>query len=263
MSTTDARPLAGRVVVVTGGNGGIGLGLARGVGAAGAAVSIWGRNEAKNAAAAEELRARGARAEAVVCDVSDEAAVAAAFAATVDALGPVDALFANAGVPGDMCPFTDLTYAKWRSVLSVNLDGTFFCLREAARHMVEQGRGGALVGVSSITSFYGAAQKEAYGVSKAGIEALMRALAVELAPHRIRANTLLPGWTDTDLLGPGAGFIDARNHDLVKKYTIRRTPAGRWGSLDDFASAAAFLADPTATFHTGDRLVIDGGYTVF
>lgn len=262
----DAVPpgvLSHRGVVVTGGNGGIGLGLARGVAAAGAAVSLWGRNEAKNDAAAQRLREDGATVHTVVCDVSREADVIAAFAESVSALGHVDALFANAGIPGQMQPFTDLTYEDWRSVLSVNLDGTFLCLREAARHMVERGEGGALIGVSSITSFYGAAQKEAYGASKAGIEALMRALAVELAPHRIRANALLPGWTDTDLLAPGSGFIEAQNHDAVKNYTIRRTPVRRWASPDELAGAAVFLADPRSTFHTGDRLVVDGGYTIF
>jgi len=258
-----AAPLTGRSVIVTGGNGGIGLGLAHGVAAAGASVSIWGRNESKNVAAVEQLRAHGTAVHSVVCDVSSEDQVVSAFAETVEVLGSVDSMFANAGIPGDINDFTSLSYSDWRSVLAVNLDGTFLCLREAVRHMVETGNGGSLIGVSSIVSFYGSAKKAAYGVSKAGIEALMRALAVELAPHRIRANSLLPGWTDTDLLAAGNGFIDAKNHDAVKTYTIQRTPARRWAAPDEFAAAAVFLADPTITFHTGDRLVLDGGYTIF
>jgi NAD(P)-dependent dehydrogenase (short-subunit alcohol dehydrogenase family) len=258
-----SAPLAGRVVIVTGGNGGIGLGLARGVARAGAAVAIWGRNEAKNKKALAELERDGAVVVALQCDISSESAVARAFAETVSSLGHVDCIFANAGVPGNMIPFTELTTADWRDVLATNLDGTFFCLREAAKYMMGRGVGGSLVGVSSITSFYGAAHKQPYGVAKAGIEALMRSLAVELAPHNIRSNSLLPGWTDTELLVGGAGFIDEKNYDVVRKYTTRRTPVARWGQAADFESVAVFLADPATTFHTGDRLVVDGGYTIF
>jgi NAD(P)-dependent dehydrogenase (short-subunit alcohol dehydrogenase family) len=257
-----SSPLDGLCAVVTGGNGGIGLGIARGLVDAGARVCIWARNPARNEAARESLGA-GDRVLAIGCDVSDEAAVDAAMARTLDWSGQVDSLFANAGVPGDVRPFVDLTLTDWHATLTVNLDGTFLALRAAARHMTERGSGGALVGVSSISNSYGTARKQAYGVSKAGIEALMRSLAVELGPAGIRANTLVPGWTDTPLLAPGAGFLPSEHHDLVKRQTIKRTPAGRWADPDEFAAAAVFLADPRLTFHTGDRLVVDGGYTVF
>ncbi|WP_219996374.1 SDR family NAD(P)-dependent oxidoreductase [Nocardioides humi] len=177
-----AHDLTGRSVVVTGGNGGIGLGLAHGVARAGARVAIWGRNAAKNETALAELREAGLDATALVVDIQDEEQVCSAFADTVSALGRVDAFFANAGVPGDAVSFVDMTVEQWRSVVSINLDGTFLCLREAARHMVANG-GGALVPVSSIMNFYGGARKEHYAASKAGIEALSRALAVELAPQ--------------------------------------------------------------------------------
>lgn len=133
--------LTGRNVVVTGGNGGIGLGLAHGVARAGARVAIWGRNVEKNKAALAQLHAAGADAIAICADIQDEDQVRSAFAESVSALGRVDAFFANAGVPGEMVAFVDMTLQQWREVLSVNLDGTFLCLREAARHMVANGGG--------------------------------------------------------------------------------------------------------------------------
>jgi NAD(P)-dependent dehydrogenase (short-subunit alcohol dehydrogenase family) len=248
--------LQGRVVVVTGGNGGIGLGMARALAGAGADVVIWGRNAAKNEVARAELAAIGTRVEALVCDVADEQQVIDAFAASVEAMGKVDSLFANAGI-GGWSPFVDMTLAEWRRVQSVDLDGVFLCLREAARHLVARGEGGSLVAVSSTSAIHGAPGMQHYASAKAGILALMRGLAVELARHRIRCNSILPGWTDTEMLAPSAAnerFVEA---------TTRRTPVRRWGTPDDLGPAAVFLADPTQLFHTGDLLVVDGGYTVF
>jgi NAD(P)-dependent dehydrogenase (short-subunit alcohol dehydrogenase family) len=255
--------LEGMSAVVTGGNGGLGLGLARGLLGAGAQVCVWGRNAKKNDAALASLDAPSATL-AITCDISDEADVEKAMQTTLDwSGGTVHSFFANAAVPGEMQPFVDLSLEDWRATLAINLDGAFLTLRTAARHMVERGGGGALVGVSSVSNFYGTAQKQPYGVSKAGIEALMRSLAVELAPHGIRANTLIPGWTDTPLLAPGAGFLPAAHHDAVRKQTIKRTPAGRWAHPDEFGATAVYLADPSLTFHTGDRVVVDGGYHIF
>jgi NAD(P)-dependent dehydrogenase (short-subunit alcohol dehydrogenase family) len=248
--------LQGRVVVVTGGNGGIGLGMARALAGAGADVVIWGRDAAKNEAARAELATRGTRVEALVCDVADEQQVIDAFAASVEAMGKVDSLFANAGI-GGWSPFVDMTLTEWRRVQSVDLDGVFLCLREAARHLVARGEGGSLVAVSSTSAIHGAPGMQHYASAKAGILALMRGLAVELARHRIRCNSILPGWTDTEMLAPSAAnerFVEA---------TTRRTPVRRWGTPDDLGPAAVFLADPTQLFHTGDLLVVDGGYTVF
>jgi NAD(P)-dependent dehydrogenase (short-subunit alcohol dehydrogenase family) len=260
---TKPGDVTGIVAVVTGGNNGIGLGIAKGLARAGAAVAIWGRNESRNAAAEGTLRDEGADAMSIACDVSVEADVERAMAETLERFGRVDSLFANAGVPGDMIAFTDLTLDEWRHTLGINLEGAFLSLRAAARHMVQRGEGGSLVGVSSIMSFYGGAQKQPYAVSKSGIEALMRSLAVELAPARIRANCLLPGWTDTSLLEPGAGFIPSEHHEIIRKHTIARTPARRWADPDEYAGVAVFLADPSLSFHTGDRVVVDGAYTRF
>lgn len=250
-------PLAGRTVLITGGNGGIGLGMASAVGAAGAQVVIWGRDGSKNAAALERLTDEGVSAHAFVCDVGDERQTVETFAASVDvAGGRIDSVFANAGRNGPRKRFVDLSLAEWRAVMATNLDGVFLTLRTAARHMVETG-GGALIAVSSTSAIHGAANNEAYGTSKTAVLGLVRALAVGLARHHIRVNALLPGWTVTDL--SVAGFRD----DTFREATLRRTPVRRWADPDEMGPAAVFLADPTTTFHTGDSIVIDGGYTVF
>ncbi len=248
--------LTDRVVVVTGGNAGIGLGMARALVAAGATVVVWGRRADRNAAAVDELRALGGLAGAVEVDVADEEQVDAATAATLERFGRIDTMIANAGISGG-APITEQTLEGWRRVLSVNLDGAFLCFRAAARHMVERGDGGALVGVSSTSAIHGAPANQAYSVSKTGVLSLVRGLAVELARHGIRANSLVPGWTETDLTAPLLGwerFVEA---------TTARTPVRRWGTPDDFGAAAVFLSDPTLTFHTGDCVVVDGGYTVY
>jgi len=154
-------------------------------------------------------------------------------------------------------PFTDVSLDEWHRVLRVNLDGVFLCLREATRAMVEQDRGGALVAVSSTSAIHGAARNLAYGAGKTAILGLVRALAVELARHQIRVNALLPGWTRTDLAA--GAFGDERFRDV----TTRRTPVRRWADPSEMGPAAVYLADPAHTFHTGDAMVVDGGYTVF
>ncbi|HPG13791.1 MAG TPA: SDR family oxidoreductase [Microthrixaceae bacterium] len=248
--------LVGRVVVITGGNGGIGLGMAHGVAAAGAAVAVWGRDEAKNDAAVEALRAAGAVASSVVVDVADEAAVDAAMAQTLAVHGRVDTMIANAGIGGG-APFVDQTLEQWRRVMAVNLDGAFLCFRAATRHLLERGEGGSLIGVSSTSAIHGAPANQAYSCSKTAMIALIRGLAVELARHGVRVNGIMPGWVETDMTAPLMGW------EKFMTNTTARTPVRRWGVPSDFAEAAAFLADPTLTFHTGDLLVIDGGYSIF
>lgn len=248
--------LCGRVVIVTGGNSGIGLGIARGVARAGASVAIWSRRQQRNAEAVAELQRLGAAAIGVRCDVSDEGNVAAAMRETLDRFGRLDCLVANAATIGKQ-PFTDMPLGEWHRVLQVNLDGAFLCLREAARVLVGQGQGGSLVAVSSTSAIDGAPGQQHYAASKTALLAVMRALAVELARHKIRCNSLLPGWTDTELLA------EAKTHETFVTATISRTPVRRWATPHDFETAGAFLADPSLLFHTGDSLVIDGGYTIF
>lgn len=246
--------LTGHVAVVTGGNRGIGLGLARGLVGAGATVALWARDEDRTMQARSELGAD--RTLGVRCDVSDEGQVVAAMARTLDELGKVDSVFANAGV-GGLTPFVDMSLAEWRRVMAVNLDGAFLTLREGARHLVERGEGGALVAISSVSAVHGAPRQQHYAASKTALLAVVRGLAVELARHRVRCNAILPGWTETEMLEPGKA-----NRRWVEA-TVTRTPVRRWGAPDDFGALAAYLADPALLFHTGDSIVVDGGYTVF
>lgn len=250
-------PLRGRVVLVTGGNGGIGLGMAEGVARAGADVAIWGTNDDKNARAAERIGGLGVRAHVERCDVSDESQVERSFAATLDALGRIDATFANAGISGHAPSIGEMPLSEWRRVMSVNLDGTFLTFRAAARHFVERGEGGSLVAVSSTSAIHGAPAMPHYAASKTALLGLVRALAVQLARHQVRVNALLPGWTDTDLLAGSA--VSPR----FVENTISRTPVRRWADPSEFGPVAVWLADPSATFHTGDSVVVDGGYTIY
>lgn len=253
--TTD-RSLAGEVAVVTGGNGGIGLGMAMGMARAGASVAIWGRNADKNEEALDRLASTGADVAAYVCDVADETQVIDTFAATLDRFGKVDSCFANAGM-GGVSPFVDMSFDLWRKVMSVNLDGAFLTLREAARHMVARGEGGSLVVTSSTSAIHGAPANEAYSSSKTAVLGLMRGLAVELARYKIRCNSLLPGWTDTEMAAAG------KANEKFLEATTKRTPVRRWADPDEFGPVAVYLARRDITFHTGDQLVVDGGYTVF
>ncbi|HEV8614023.1 MAG TPA: SDR family NAD(P)-dependent oxidoreductase [Methylomirabilota bacterium] len=251
--------LTGKVVLVTGGNSGIGLGMAEGLAAAGAAVGIWGTNAAKNGAAAAALRKHGGRVLALACDVANEAAVDRAFAETVATLGRVDACFVNAGVSGRSAGqgFVDMTAAEWRRVLGVNLDGAFFTLRAATRHMSSRPGGGSLVVTASLAAISGQARGEHYAASKGGLVSMMKALAVEFARDGIRANAILPGWIDT------AMTERALRWDTFVEKVLPRVPARRWGTGQDFGGIAVYLASDASAYHSGDTFVIDGGYTVF
>jgi NAD(P)-dependent dehydrogenase (short-subunit alcohol dehydrogenase family) len=251
--------LTGHNSLITGGNSGVGLGMAHGLARAGANVCIWGTNESKNVAAAEALRAHGTQIEAMRVDVGDEARVIGAMAETVTRFGGLDSCFANAAVTGGWSnpPFIDSTLEQWRSLMRVNLDGTYVTLREAAKVMVAQGRGGSLIATSSIAAHFGSAREEAYSASKAGIEAMVRGLAVELAKHRIRVNTLVPGWTmspQTEKWADAPGVGDK---------ILARVPMRRWGQPEEWEGVAVYLAGGASTWHTGDTLRLDGGFSAF
>ena len=249
--------LSGKVALVTGGNSGIGLGMAEGLAQAGASVAIWGTNEQKNAAAAEQLRSHGGAVLALRCDVSDEHAVEAAFAETVSRLGGVDACFANAGRGGGAPSFAEFSTETWRQVLAVNLDGVFFTFRAATRHMIERGAGGRLVGTSSVSAVHGAARNQAYASSKGAMIAMLRGLAVELARYDITANVILPGWVETAMTARNVG------NEVFEDRVMRRVPFRRWGQGEDFAGIAVYLASDASHYHTGENFIIDGGYTKF
>jgi NAD(P)-dependent dehydrogenase (short-subunit alcohol dehydrogenase family) len=251
--------LSGRVALVTGGNSGIGLGMARAMAAAGADIAIWGTNATKNAAAEAELKKSRRKVLALTCDVSDETAVEAAFAETVGTLGRVDGCFANAGVSGrgGTRTFADMSSEEWRRVLKVNLDGAFFTFRAAARHMVGRGGGGTLVGTASLAAIEGAPRSEHYAATKGAMISMIRALAVEFARHGVRANAILPGWIETDMTASAIG--DAKFSGNV----LPRIPMRRWGTGDDFGGIAVYLMSSASAYHTGDTFLIDGGYALF
>ncbi|MFN3585337.1 SDR family NAD(P)-dependent oxidoreductase [Phenylobacterium sp.] len=252
--------LTGKVALVTGGNGGIGLGMAEGLAAAGAKVAIWGQNPEKNAKAQEALKAHGVDVLVQRVDVADEAAVIAGVAEAISTLGRLDFVAANAGIGGGG-PFAEMTTEQWRRVTTVNLDAVFWTFREAAKHMIARAEagdpGGSLAVTSSTSAIHGAPRNQAYASTKAAVIAMIRGLAVEYARYGIRANAILPGWIATDMT---AGL---QAWDTFNEKAIGRVPMRRWGEGEDFSGVAVYLASDASKFHTGDSLVIDGGYTIF
>ncbi len=250
--------LTGKVALVTGGNSGIGLGMAKAVAEAGADVAIWGTNPGKNEAARAELEATGRRVLALQCDVGDEQAVAASFAETVGTLGRVDGCFANAGVSGrGLKSFLDMSTEEWERVLRVNLHGAFYTFRTAAKHMVERGGDGVLVGTASLAAIEAAPRSEHYAATKGGVISMVRAMAVEFARYGIRAHSILPGWIETNMTANAVA--NPKFHGNV----MPRIPMRRWGESDDFGGIAVYLMSSASKYHTGDTFVIDGGYSLF
>lgn len=253
--------LTGKVVVATGGASGIGLAFLTGCARQGADVAVLDRDAHKLAEVQEQLRAAGARrthAEAV--DVADEAAVEAAFAATLAALGRIDCVLANAGFNARAPSFPDMTSEGWHGLLAVNLHGAFYTLRAAARHMRERAQagdpGGSLVVTGSLSIFHGMQGMEHYAGAKGALAAVVKALAVEMGPYGVRANMLTPGFIMT---GMTASRPEAK--PVIERMSAI-TPLGRPGELSDIEGPAAYLASDASKFHTGDNLVIDGGRIV-
>jgi NAD(P)-dependent dehydrogenase (short-subunit alcohol dehydrogenase family) len=254
--------LSGRVAVITGGNGGIGLGIAQALALSGCNVSIWGRNAEKNKAAAATMAAGPGKVGTRVCDVTDPASVKDAMQATLDTFGRVDGCFANAGIGGGgRRAFIDRSEEEWRAMFATNLDGVFHAFQVAARHMTERSaagdRFGRLVATSSLASLFGTARNEHYAATKAAINALCRALAVELARHGVTANAILPGWIRSDMTArvlADEKFVGA---------VMPRIPVRRFGEPSDFGGIAVYLMSNASSYHTADCFVIDGGYTAF
>jgi 2-deoxy-D-gluconate 3-dehydrogenase len=247
--------LSGRVALITGGNGGIGLGMARGLAKAGATVMIAGRDQEKSARAAEELRQLGALAASVEVDVANEQSVHTMVRATLERFDRVDTLVANAGI-NNRKPPQDYTVAEWNEIVETNLSGPFFCAQAVYPTMKAQG-GGKIITIGSMGSIFGLPLAAAYASTKGGIVQLTRALATAWAEDNIQANAILPGWIDTELTKGARRDIEGL-HERVEA----RTPAGRWGTPDDFSGIAAFLASSASDFVTGTAIPVDGGYSV-
>jgi 2-deoxy-D-gluconate 3-dehydrogenase len=247
--------LVGRVALVTGGNGGIGLGMARGLAEAGAAIAIAGRNAAKSEAAAAELARLGAKTAVASADVTDEAQCRRLVEETVARLGRLDILINNAGI-NIRKPAQDLSTAEWNEVVATNLTSAFVCSQAAYPAMKEAG-GGKIINIGSMLSIFGAGSAPAYGASKGGIVQLTKALASGWARDNIQVNAVLPGWIDTDLTRAAREQIKGLN-----AMVLMRTPAGRWGEPGDLAGIAVLLASRASDFITGAAIPVDGGYSV-
>lgn len=246
--------LSGHVALVTGGNAGLGLGMARGLAKAGADVAIWGRTADRNAEAVAELEALGAKAAAFECDVTDPAAVDSAMAATLAAFGKVDSCFANAGGSGVRGPLLALEPDDWRKTMELNFHSVTSTFRAAARHMVERRAEGRLIVTSSIAALVGLAGAGGYSSSKAAVSGLVRALAIELAPAGITVNAILPGYIETEMsLNTPQAFRDS---------CLRRAASGQLGQLEDMEGIAVYLASRESRLLTGQSLVLDGGHTI-
>lgn len=251
---TGLLDLSGRVAIVTGGNSGIGLGIAKGLASAGATLVIAGRNAQKNAAAEQALQALGAQVLAIEADVTQETACRALIQTTLDRFRRLDILVNNAGTNIRKAP-QDYTLEEWKTVLDTNLTSAFLCSQAAYPALVEAG-GGKIINTGSMTSIFGAGFAAPYSASKGGIVQLSKALASAWAKDNIQVNAILPGWIDTDLTRQARKDLPGL-HERV----LARTPAARWGVPDDFAGIAIFLASRASDFVTGTAIPVDGGYS--
>ncbi|WP_024519482.1 glucose 1-dehydrogenase [Bradyrhizobium sp. Tv2a-2] len=252
-----ARPfdLGGKVAIVTGGNGGIGLGMAQGLGEAGAAVAIVGRNAAKSEQAIADLKSRGVKAISVSADVTDKDAIGAMVARARSELGRIDILVNNAGMSIRKPPHV-LELDEWERVIDTNLTSAFLCSKAVHSAMKDAG-GGKVINIGSMMSIFGASFAPAYAASKGGIVQFTRACACAWAADNIQVNAILPGWIDTDLTRRARVEVNGL-HERV----LARTPAARWGDISDFAGIAVFLASPASDFVTGTAIPVDGGYSI-
>jgi 2-deoxy-D-gluconate 3-dehydrogenase len=246
--------LTGRVALITGGNGGIGLGMARGLAKAGASLIIAGRNPQKNAGAVAELVALGAPCAAMEIDVADADACRAMPEAAQAKWGRLDILVNNAGIARGGRP-QDLTLDNWNAVLQTNLTAVLIA-SQAAHPLMKAAGGGKIINIGSMYSLFGAPFVPAYAASKGGLIQLTKSLAAAWAPDNIQVNAILPGWIVTDMT---AG---AKGSEAFSANIVARTPAGRWGEASDFEGPAVFLASPASDFVTGHSLAVDGGFAI-
>lgn len=251
---TSAFDLTGRVAIVTGGNGGIGLGMARGLAEAGATLLIAARNADKSAVALAALQTLSPNVAAVQVDVLDRASIGRMVEAAVERFGRLDILIANAG-SNIRKPPEDYTADEWSNVLDVNLRGVFWCAQAAYPHMKRAG-GGKIITIGSMTSIFGASFAAPYSASKGGTVQLSKALASAWAKDNIQVNAVLPGWIDTELTVRARS--DVRG---LEERVVARTPMGRWGKPEDLAGVAVFLASHASDFVTGTAIPVDGGYS--
>ncbi len=247
--------LTGRAAVVTGGNGGIGLGMAKGLASAGASVVVAARNKTKGDAAVAEIESLGAQAAFIEVDVSDEGSVNAMIEASAKLWGRLDILVNNAGTSVRKRP-EEITMEEWRRIIDTNLTSVFTASKAAFPHFKAQG-GGKIINIGSMMSIFGSPIAAAYAASKGGVVQFTKSLAAAWASDNIQVNAVLPGWIETELTSP------IWNHDLpgLHERISSRIPAGKWGTGDDHAGIAVFLASSASDYITGTAIPVDGGYS--
>ncbi len=248
--------LTDRVAIITGGNGGIGLGIAHGLVECGATVVVSGRDAAKSAAAVAGLNAKRAGAAiAIECDVTDGEQVTRLVSQTVERLGGLQILVNNAGIGIRKRP-EEYTLDEYNQIMTTNMTAVFLCC-QAAYFPMRDGGGGKIINIGSMASVLGHPYGPIYAASKGGVVQWSRSLAVAWAEQNIQVNSILPGWIDTELT------LAARQYrpDLHDRVLLR-TPAGRWGTPADLAGAACFLASPASDYVTGTAIPVDGGYSI-
>jgi NAD(P)-dependent dehydrogenase (short-subunit alcohol dehydrogenase family) len=231
--------------------------MAESLAAAGADICIWGTNAKKNENAISRLETHGTRCLSLQCDVSIEDRVEEAFDRTLKDFGRVDACFANAGMGGAGTQAMKTSTEEWRRILGINLDGAFFTLRRAAKHMASRDGGGSLVGTASIAGIMGNPRSVHYATAKSGLIAMIKSFSVGMARYNVRANAILPGWTHTPMVGP---LLELKP---IADNVMPRIPMRRWGRPSDFGGIAVYLASDASSYHTGDTIIIDGGYMLF
>ena len=256
----NAIDLTGKDALETGGTRGIGFAMAEALVGAGAKVVIWGSDTARAAAAADRLNGGGGQVHGFAVDVADEAAVVTGMIDSIAAFGRLDAVFANAGLAGQSIAFLDSCGEDLEAILAVNTAGAYFTLREACRHMAARAeagdQGGSLVAVGSVGTERGMPRFQPYATSKGALQPLIRSIVAEHSKHGIRANLIQPGFIETDMTE------HFRAKPEVNEGILRRVPQRRWGRPADFGGIAVYLASDASAFHSGDTLVIDGGYLV-
>lgn len=254
---TGVFSLRDRTAIVTGAGSGLGLAVAEAFAQFGARVAVVDLDEAAARAVAQGIEASGGRAVALRCDVADHAQVHAAVAATVEQLGDIHVLVANAGV-GDRAPAEQMTPGQWQRVVDINLSGVWYVDQAVGRHMIERGIRGAIINTSSVTSLIGITTGNAnYAATKGGINALTRTLAIEWAPHGIRVNAIAPTHVRTALIEE-----KMRNEPGMAEFFLGNIPLGRMGEPEDIAAAAIYLASDAGSLVSGHVLVVDGGHSI-
>ncbi len=253
MISNSLFDLTGKVAVITGGNGGIGLGCAKGLGAAGARIAIWARDDEKSQRAVAELKALGVEAYSYMVDVTNKADIETAIDECLDDFGGIDILIANAGVNIRMQP-EEFSEEVINEIIDVNLKGAFFCAQLVYPELKKRG-GGKIILIGSLTSIQGVGFASIYSAAKGGVVQLAKSLAAAWGKDNIQVNTILPGWIVTEMTSVTRAIAGLPEH------VLSRTPAARWGKPDDFAGVATFFSSRASDFVTGTEIQIDGGFT--